>query len=121
MSLNLLVLVIDDFEHCASVLEAWERAGVPGVTVIDSAGSRRMHGRDDLPLMVSLRAMLSGEESPNRTLFSVIDDDAVLDKAVEAARRIIGDFQQRHTGILFVMPVARAWGVLKVRPHGEGS
>ncbi len=75
MSLNLLVLVNDDLEKCHDVLEAWERAGVPGVTMIDTAGSQRLEGRDDLPLMVSLRALISGEEAQNRTLFSLIDDD----------------------------------------------
>jgi len=117
MSLNLLVLVNDDLEKCHDVLEAWERAGVPGVTMIDTAGSQRLEGRDDLPLMVSLRALISGEEAQNRTLFSLIDDAAVLAKAIAAAQAIIGDFQKPHTGILFVVPVAQAWGVLKVKPH----
>ena len=75
MPVNLLVLVMDDLDKVHDVLEAWERAGVPGVTMLDSIGSKRLGdlGRDDLPLLVSLRAMLSGQEMPNRVLFSVID------------------------------------------------
>lgn len=118
MATNLLVLVIDDPEVEPDILTAWEDAGVPGVTVLDTQGSRRDDDatRDDLPLIVSLRSVLSSEESNNRTLFSVIDNDAVLEKAVAVAQAIIGDFQDRHTGIMFVVPVSRAWGILKVRP-----
>jgi nitrogen regulatory protein P-II 1 len=70
-----------------------------------------------MPLFVSLRTVLSSEESSNRTLFTVIDDDAILEKAILAAQEIVGDFQNPHTGILFVMPVTRAWGIVKASPH----
>ncbi len=116
---SILVLVLDNTDLEMDILQAWEEAGVPGVTVLDSQGSKRSDdaGRDDLPLFVSLRSVLSGEESQNRTLFSVIDDDAVLEKAIQAAQSIVGDFQNPHTGILFVMPISRAWGIVKAKPH----
>lgn len=121
MTTNLLVLVIEDPEVEPDILAAWEEAGVPGITVLDTQGSRREDnaGRDDLPLIVSLRTVLSSEESNNRTLFSVIDNDAVLERAIRAAQDIIGDFQRRHTGIMFVVPVSRAWGILKAKPHSR--
>jgi hypothetical protein len=117
MATNLLVLVIDNLEYEPDILAAWEQAGVPGVTVFDTLGSRRVGddtGRDDLPLIVSLRTVLSSEESNNRTLFTVVDDDAVLERAIQAVQKIVGDFRARHTGIMFVVPVSLAWGILKV-------
>jgi hypothetical protein len=113
---NLLVLVLDDLGKCPAILEAWEQAGVPGVTVCDSVGTRRLRERvqrDDVPLMPSLRSLFASDEDHNRTLFAVIEDEAVLARAVEVAQNIVGDFMQPHTGILFVVPVARMWGVLK--------
>ncbi len=116
---HLLVLVVDDLEQFPNILKAWEEIGVPGITVIESLGSRRMHDalRDDLPLMVSLRAVFETQETHNRTLFAVVDDEVILDKAVQAAQQIVGDFAQPHTGILFTVPVEHALGILKVRPH----
>jgi nitrogen regulatory protein P-II 1 len=111
---NLLVLVLDQLEKFPDVLKAWEEAGVPGVTILDSVGSRRLQGYsrlDDLPLMPSLRSLAVGEEIHNRTLLAVIEDDAVLERAIAAAEKVVGDFAQPDTGILFVMPVSRAWGV----------
>jgi nitrogen regulatory protein PII len=119
---NLLVLILDNVEQFPEILQAWENAGVPGVTVLDSAGSRKIKehiNRDDLPLMPSLRALVSGEEAHNRTLLTVIEDDAVLERAVQAAQNIVGDFMQPHTGILFVVPVSRTWGVPKAKSKSK--
>ena len=54
---SLLVLVLDNAELLRDVLQAWEGAGVPGATVLESTGLRRvtdMFGRDDMPRAPSL-------------------------------------------------------------------
>ncbi len=115
---NLLVLVLDELEKFPAILDAWEQAGIPGITVLDSVGSRHLQERarrDDVPLMPSLRALFARDEAHNRTLFTVIEDDAVLERAITAAQNVVGDFMQPHTGILFVMPVSRTWGVPKAK------
>ncbi|MGQ9816190.1 MAG: hypothetical protein ACUVR3_13775 [Candidatus Roseilinea sp.] len=118
MSLNLLALVTDDLERCSTVLDAWQEAGVSGVTMLSAAGSRYASTHDDLPLMVSLRAMLSGSQTPKHIVFALIDDDIVLERATHAALEIVGDFQAPNSGIMFVVPVTRAWGARKThRPE----
>ncbi len=117
---NLLVLVLDEPEKFSFIIRAWERIGVPGVTMLDSVGSRQLRAqasRDDLPLIPSMRAVFAGSEEHNRTLFTVIEDDAMLDRAIEAAQRVVGGFMHPHTGILFVVPVSRTWGVPKAKPR----
>jgi len=115
---NLLLLVLDEIEKFPAILEAWNQVGVPGVTVLDSVGTRQLQARisrDDMPLMPSLRSLFAADEDHNRTLFSVIQDDEVLERAITAAQKIVGDFMQPHTGILFVVPVSRTWGVPKAK------
>jgi len=119
---NMLVLVLDQVENFPEIVRAWEEVGVPGVTVLESAGSRKLMdhaNRDDVPLIPSLRSLLEGGESHNRTIFTVIEDDAVLERAIQAAQKIVGDFMQPHTGILFVVPVARTFGVPKAKPAAK--
>jgi nitrogen regulatory protein PII len=115
---SLLVLVLDELEKFPAVVAAWQEAGVPGVTVFDSVGSQRLREyiqRDDVPLMPSLRSLFAGEEDHNRTLLTVIEDDAVLERAIAATQQVVGDFMQPHTGVLFVVPVSRTWGVPKAK------
>ncbi len=120
---HLLVLVVDNLDQFPAILNAWEEIGVPGITVLESLGSRRVREglRDDLPLLISLRAVLEMEETHNRTLFAIIDNELLLEKAVQAAVQIVGDFTQPHTGILFTIPVDRALGIVKAKPHRRGG
>jgi len=113
---HLLVFVLDNADQYPAILEAWESAGVPGVTILDSAGVGhiRAHAlRDDLPLMPSLRDLVPGREVNHRTLFSVIEDETVLRRVIAATQAVVGDFSRHHTGLLFVVPVTQVLGLEK--------
>ncbi len=119
---NMLVLVLDEPEKLSAIVRAWESIGVPGVTMLDSVGSRQLRAqarRDDLPLIPSMRAVFSGIEEHNRTIFTVIEDDEMLEQAVMAAHDVVGDFMDPHTGILFTVPVSRTWGVPKPKTRSS--
>ena len=116
---NIVVVVMPDIEKCQDVLDAWEKCGVSGVTVLESLGMHKIQQmrarRDDLPLIPSLRHLMESEEYHHRTAFVVVDDDFDLDGLIEATRRAVGgDFDAPNSGILFVMPVTRAFGM---RPY----
>ena len=111
----LLVIVLDNLEQCSDILDAWEEAGTPGVTILESTGLARLRSamRDDLPLLPSMRDLLASRELHHRTLFTVIEDEATLERVIAATERIIGDFSRHHTGLLFVVPVSRVLGLEK--------
>lgn len=115
---TLLVLVVDDETETSDILQAWEQAHVPGVTMLDSIGSVHKHSgaRDDLPLMVSLRTVLETRQDQTHTFFSVIEDDVVVAQAIAAVLQIIPDFAQGHHGIMFTIPIARVWGYVGALP-----
>jgi nitrogen regulatory protein PII len=112
-------IVMSGLDKCQDVLEAWEKLGVTGVTILESIGLRKVQEiltrRDDLPLFPSLRHMLEGEEYHHRTAFVVVDDDFDLEGLIQAAEQAVGgDLNAPDTGILFVVPVTRALGM---RPY----
>jgi nitrogen regulatory protein PII len=114
----LIVLVVDDIDHCPEILDAWEEAGVLGVTILASTGighMRRAGLRDDIPLMPSLQDLLESEEVHHRTLLSVVDSQEMVDKMVVIAQQVIGNLEDPHTGFLFVVPVIQAYGLGKHR------
>ena len=112
---HLVVFVLDNISQCNDVLKAWEEAGASGITILESTGLGRLRGvvRDDLPLLPSLRDLLASQEMHHRTLFTVVDDEATLDRIIAATEQIIGDFSRHHTGLLFVVPVTRVLGLKK--------
>ena len=116
---HLVVFVLDDLEQCPQVLDAWDEAGALGVTILESTGLRRVRGmmRDDVPLLPSLLDVLASREFHHRTLFSVIEDEATLERVVAATERVVGDFSRHHTGLLFVLPVTRVLGLERRDPE----
>ena len=116
---NMVVVVMSDVQRCEDVLDAWQKFGVTGVTILESLGAHKVQQaramRDDLPFIPSLRHLLEGEEYHHRTAFVVLDDDFDLDGLIEATEQAVGgDFDAPDTGILFVVPVTRALGM---RPY----
>jgi nitrogen regulatory protein PII len=113
--MNLVVFVLDCSEQCPDLLNAWEEAGAVGITILESTGLRRVQAalREDLPLMPSLRDLLAGQETHHRTLFTVVPDDATVDRIVAATERVVGDLSRPNSGFLFVVPVSRALGLHK--------
>ncbi len=112
---ELVVLVLDDPDKMEDVLAVWLAAGIAGVTILDSSGLNHQVGkrrlRDDVPLFPSLATLLRGREEHHRTLFVVVPDDFDIQALVAATEKIIGAFDEPNTGILFTLPVTRAWGL----------
>jgi nitrogen regulatory protein PII len=114
----LVVFVLDDPERCRDILDAWEVAGAPGVTILDSSGLgrvRRAGIRDDVPLMPSLSDLFRRQEDHHRTLFSVVKDQSQVDAIAQATQAVIGELDRGHTGLLFVIPVSQVFGLHKKR------
>jgi len=113
----MVILVLDDPEYTEEIMAAWEKAGVSGITVFHSSGlgrARRGINMDDLPIFPSLESLDQALESYNRTMFTVVHDQEMVDRIVEATQSVIGDLSNPNTGILFVMPVLQAYGLNKV-------
>lgn len=112
---ELVVLVLNDPNQTEDVLSAWLRMGVGGVTILNSRGLGQYVGRlglrDDLPLFPSLEGLLQSREEPHRTLFVVVPDGFDVAALVGATEKITGDLDEPNTGILFTVPVTRAWGL----------
>jgi hypothetical protein len=115
----LVVLVIDDIEKCTDIFDAWEEAGVRGITILESTGMARASQllfRDDLPLMPSIRDLLEGREEHHRTIFSLVEGEEMVERLVPATERVLGDLNTPGTGIFFAVPVTRVKGL--DRPPG---
>ena len=112
----LILFVLDNPDKLEDLLNAWEKAGTGGATVLVSTGRHRLGIgalRDDIPLMPGLDDFYKRVEDYHRTLFTIVKDDAVLEKVVEATKDVVGDLNQPNTGILVVMPTVRVYGMEK--------
>jgi nitrogen regulatory protein P-II 1 len=112
----LILFVLDNPDKLEALLNAWEKAGTSGATVLASTGMNRMLNsgvRDDIPLMPSLEDFYKRAEDYHRTLFTIVKDDEVLQKIVDATQSVVGDLNQPNTGVLVVLPTAQVYGLEK--------
>lgn len=112
---SLLVMVLNRPEPQNELLQVFTQIGVKGATVIESMGMGRAKAeRQMTPLVAGLMRALDSEHHYNRTIFCVIEDDAVLARALEEADRLV-DFSHPGSGIIFTIPVdlVRGMGVEK--------
>ncbi len=111
----LVSLVLDDVNLSSDVLDAWDQAGAGGITIIETTGLARIRKkeglRDDLPLMPSLRAMFHAREEHHRTLFSIVEGEAMVEKLIAATEAVVGDLTTPHSGILFALPLSHVVGI----------
>jgi hypothetical protein len=93
---------------------AWENAGVKGVTILPSTGLNRMQKRalqEDMPIIPSLEDFFQSNEEGNRTLFTVVNGEEMVDKILEATENIVGSLNDPNTGVLIVLPVVKTYGI----------
>ncbi len=121
--MKLILFVLHDPEKLIELLEAWTEAGVSGATVLYSTGLGRIIQskvlREDLPLMPSPDDFLPQPERLSRTVFSMIDEEAIVEKVIEATQKVVGDLSEPDRGLLMVLPVSQVYGLRK--PKGDNQ
>lgn len=108
----MLIMVLDDTAHLNDVLDAWERAEVPGVTIIESTGLHRVlqRHRADMAFAGFSQIFGSGRVGHN-TIFTVIDNLELAESVVAATEAVLGDLTEPDKGIIFAVQVAKTWGL----------
>ena len=114
--MSMILFVLHDTEKLDELLAAWQEAGAPGVTVLESTGVGRIRQnaalREDTPLMPSLEDFYPDPEHMSRTMFTILPDELVQ-KVVDATIRVVGDLNEPDTGLLVVLPILAAYGLEK--------
>lgn len=116
----MLIMVLDDVSHLTDVLAAWERAGIRGVTILESTGLHRVLLRHRPgAAFAGFTRVFGNNYVGHNTLFAVVDDMAIIEAAVAATEQIIGKLDEPHTGIMFALPVSRVWGASSPTSAGQ--
>lgn len=115
--MQFILFVLNDPGLLDDIITAWEETGVGGITILPSTGMARIRDkaawRDDLPLIPSIDDFHDYVESFNRTLFTIVKSDEMVDKVIAATEKVTGDLNDPNTGILITLPVARYKGIIR--------
>jgi CBS domain-containing protein len=115
--IHLLIVILDDLGRMPALLQAWQAIGLPGATILESAGAYRATTWLSRVGLGALDHLFEVEEVRRRTLLVAVDGDALLEQAIAEAERVVGGFDRPESGLLLVLPVAQVRGLHKVRPQ----
>jgi nitrogen regulatory protein PII len=108
----MVMLVLDQPELLDEVLDAWRDVGVSGVTVTQSEGAQRRAARQAyVPARYALGGMVPSSPEGNFTLWTIVPDDRMAHRCLEAAELVLGDLDDPHNGVMAVWPLLWTKGV----------
>ena len=116
---HLLVVILHKASQLPKLLEAWHTIDVPGVTVLESAGGYRARNWLQQVGLGAIGELFSSDDVRSKTVLSVIEDEALLEQAIVESERVIGDFYEPGSGLLFVLPVSRVIGIYRPKAKDE--
>jgi len=109
----MVMFVLDEPSQLDDVLNAWEAAGISGATIMESTGinRRRQAKLVGTSIMAGINRLMSSDEESHYTLFTIVPDESVVTRCLEAAEAVVGDLNQANTGVLAAWPLSVVKGV----------
>jgi CBS domain-containing protein len=114
--IHLLIVILDDLGLMPDLLQAWQAIGVPGATILESAGAYRASTWLSRVGLGAFDRLFEAEEVRQRTFLIAIETDELLAQAIAEAERVVGGFDRPNSGLLLVLPVAQVRGLHKIQP-----
>ncbi len=116
----MVMYVLDDPDLLDAVLDAWEAAGVGGVTILESTGVQRHRASGRRPaLHLPFGQIPLHPLRESYTLLSVVDDRALVERCLAATEALVGDLSGPNTGIFASWPLEVVCGVPKAWANEE--
>ncbi|MBW1990126.1 MAG: hypothetical protein JRI97_11370 [Deltaproteobacteria bacterium] len=100
----LLVCVINNEEILDEIITTWLDLGITGGTVIDSTDILE-YVSNHVPIFAGFRSLTTGGTSHNKTLFTTITEEDLLDQAVNVLKAAYEQTGKPHQGVYFVVPL----------------
>ena len=118
---QILFVILYNPKQLPTLLDAWHKAGIQGATILRSAGAYSAKNWLQKMGLEALGDLFNDDEVRTKTVFSLFEDDALLEIAIAAAEKAIGSFKNDKTGILFTMPVSYVDGLRHLPKQAETS
>lgn len=118
--MQVLVIVLNKTDFLEKILAILVERHVKGATILSSQGMGSAIVNDEytsIPLFGSLKNVLKQRHPYNKTIFSVIHDEAILEAVIRDIENLVAEVDEPGIGLLFTVPV----GHLKVLGKKNGT
>ena len=120
---KLLLIILNDISVLPELLDVWREIGVPGTTILKSAGGHASRNWLSKVGLSAINNLFEAKEVQTRSVIAVFEDEDLLACAIAEAERVVGGFDRPNSGVILVLPVSQAIGLFKanLQSHEEVS
>ncbi len=104
--MHLLIVVINNEDLINDLITGWLDIGVTGATVIESTDFLQLISTH-IPIFAGFRSLTTKGMRHNRTVFSGIEDEEVLNQAVDFFKALCKGTGKPSQGVYFVVPLVQ--------------
>ncbi len=101
----LLFAVIENEDLLDELITGWLDLGISGATVIETTGAIQLISQH-IPIFAGLRSLTSGGGRHNKTIFTALDSEALLNAAIAFLESLCEQTGKPHQGVYFAVPIA---------------
>ena len=103
--MHLLFAVIENEDLLDELITGWMDLGVSGATVIETTGALQLITQH-IPIFAGLRSLTSGGGRHNKTIFTAIQTDELLNSAISFLEELCKKTGKPHQGVFFATPLS---------------
>lgn len=100
-----LIAVINNEELLDKLVDGWLDAGVTGATILESTDLLHLVNHH-VSVFAGFRSLSNGGIPHNKTIFTAIEDQKVLDQAVACLKSLCRSTKKPSQGVYCVVPLA---------------
>lgn len=111
--MKLLFFVLEQNDKLDDVLVSLTDHGIVGATVLEGKGMMKLlaeHDEGEVPVFGAIRHYLNPDRVKRTLIFMGIQDEQ-LEIAVQAIEDVVGNLNEKDTGVIFSVPVDFAKGL----------
>lgn len=103
-----LVIILNKKEYLEDILSIFVSHNVKGATILESQGMASAIVKNEIssiPIFGSLKTLLQDSHPYNKTIFTVIKDEVVLQEVVAHIQALFEQEKRPGLGFMFTVPV----------------
>lgn len=111
-----LFIVLNEIDYLEDILSGFVESKISGATILDSQGmgsALANSDNDDIPLFGKFRMLIGDAHPYSKTIFTVLENEMMVDKAVEVVRDVMSDIDDNGAGFMFTVPVGKVYPMKK--------
>lgn len=109
--MHALFIVLNQVDYLDEILVNFVEAGVGGATILDSQGMAGaiVGNKKAAPFLGILKNILDDCKPYNKTIFTVLESEELLEKIVALIRNILGEDAKQGAGFMFSIPLGKVY------------